>query len=191
MFWRPSAKINGKQGIILRCFHPDSISVEVLVGEETIPAQKLDSHGIFWIWMPGEACRGNIRSGSIFMETSLGRLILHIVSCPRSEIRTSIISAKVNITIFTTNWEPILEIDGVTGVAFAVWAPNAKRVSLIGDFNNWDGRVYPMRSMGASGIWELFVPGLDQGGLYKYEIKTNSDELRIKTDPFAFDGTQA
>ncbi len=53
-------------------------------------------------------------------------------------------------------------------------------------FNNWDGRVNPMRCMGASGVWELFIPGLKQGELYKYEIKTAAGDLRIKTDPFAF-----
>ncbi len=181
------AKINGQQGIILRCFHPDSISVEVLVGEEIIPAQKLDSQGIFWIWMPGRSLpmdykvrfhfHGNVDwtvdSPYRFMPT-LGDQDLHYLGEGK------------HYNLYDKMGAHPLEIDGVTGVAFAVWAPNAKRVSLIGDFNNWDGRVYPMRSMGASGIWELFVPGLDQGGLYKYEIKTNSDELRIKTDPFAF-----
>lgn len=72
------------------------------------------------------------------------------------------------------------------GVKFAVWAPSAKRVSLVGDFNHWDGRVNPMRSIGSSGIWELFVPGLDIGEKYKFEIKTQSGKITLKTDPFAF-----
>jgi 1,4-alpha-glucan branching enzyme len=80
----------------------------------------------------------------------------------------------------------LCDMDGVSGVSFAVWAPNAKRISVIGDFNNWDGRLFPMRQMGASGIWELFVPGLKAGTLYKYEIKTARGDLRIKTDPYAF-----
>ncbi|MCK4727480.1 MAG: 1,4-alpha-glucan branching enzyme, partial [Desulfobacterales bacterium] len=80
----------------------------------------------------------------------------------------------------------LCDMDGVSGVSFAVWAPSAKRISLVGDFNNWDGRLFPMRRMGASGIWELFVPGLKAGTLYKYEIKTASGDLRIKTDPYAF-----
>jgi 1,4-alpha-glucan branching enzyme len=78
------------------------------------------------------------------------------------------------------------EMDGVKGVSFAVWAPNAARVSVVGEFNNWDGRLYPMRSMGSSGIWELFVPGLGVGVFYKYEIKTAGGDLRVKTDPYAF-----
>jgi 1,4-alpha-glucan branching enzyme len=78
------------------------------------------------------------------------------------------------------------EMDGVQGTSFAVWAPNAVRVSVIGDFNRWDGRLNPMRSMGGTGVWELFVPGVRSGDLYKYEIKTKAGELRIKTDPLAF-----
>ncbi len=78
------------------------------------------------------------------------------------------------------------EFEGVPGVSFAVWAPNARRVSVIGAFNNWDGRLFPMRTMGSTGVWELFIPGLRAGELYKYEIKTSTGELRIKTDPYAF-----
>jgi 1,4-alpha-glucan branching enzyme len=77
------------------------------------------------------------------------------------------------------------EVDGVTGTAFAVWAPAAKSVALIGDFNAWDGRLHPMRALGSSGIWELFMPGIGEGALYKFEIRAPSGELRIKTDPYA------
>lgn len=75
---------------------------------------------------------------------------------------------------------------GVEGVKFAVWAPSARRVSLVGDFNHWDGRTNPMRSLGQSGIWELFVPGLSAGARYKFEIKTQEGEILLKADPFAF-----
>ena len=76
-------------------------------------------------------------------------------------------------------------IDGVRGVAFAVWAPNARRVSVVGDFCAWDGRVHPMRILGSSGVFELFVPGVEEGALYKFEILTREAHLRLKTDPFA------
>ena len=76
-------------------------------------------------------------------------------------------------------------MDGAQGVSFAVWAPNARRVSVVGDFCGWDGRVYPMRMMGSSGVWELFVPGLAPGALYKFEMLTREGALRLKTDPFA------
>jgi 1,4-alpha-glucan branching enzyme len=76
-------------------------------------------------------------------------------------------------------------IAGVRGVRFAVWAPNAERVSVVGPFNHWDGRYNPMSVRGSSGIWELFVPELPSGELYKYEISVrDSRELKLKTDPY-------
>ena len=63
------------------------------------------------------------------------------------------------------------ELEGDGGTSFAVWAPAARSVSVVGDFNNWDGRVHPMRSLGSSGVWELFVPGVETGSRYKYEIR--------------------
>src|SRR5919197_1010147 len=76
-----------------------------------------------------------------------------------------------------------LEVDGVTGTAFAVWAPNARAISVVGDFNSWDGRLHPMRSLGVSGIWELFVPDLELGARYKFELRTRDGQLRLKADP--------
>ncbi len=76
--------------------------------------------------------------------------------------------------------------DGREGVRFAVWAPNARRVSVVGDFCDWDGRRHPMRRVSPSGVFEIFVPGIGEGALYKYEIETAHGELRLKTDPFAF-----
>ncbi len=75
-------------------------------------------------------------------------------------------------------------IDGVSGVAFAVWAPSAARVSVVGNFNHWDGRYFPMRPLGASGVWELFIPGLAEGELYKFEIRSQRGDILIKTDPY-------
>jgi len=76
-------------------------------------------------------------------------------------------------------------IDGVDGVSFAVWAPNARSVRVVGEFNSWDGRLHPMRSLGSSGIWELFIPDLGPGTLYKYEVMTAQGNLVLKTDPYA------
>ena len=78
-----------------------------------------------------------------------------------------------------------MAIGGVPGVHFAVWAPNAQRVSVVGDFNRWDGRVHPMRRLVPSGVWELFVPGLPFGACYKYEFATPEGHLLEKSDPYA------
>jgi 1,4-alpha-glucan branching enzyme len=79
------------------------------------------------------------------------------------------------------------EVDGVRGVHFAVWAPNARRVSVVGDFNSWDGRVHPMCNRGSSGVWEIFLPGIGEGALYKFELLSSQGELlALKSDPYGF-----
>jgi 1,4-alpha-glucan branching enzyme len=78
------------------------------------------------------------------------------------------------------------QVTGVGGVNFAVWAPNAQRISVVGEFNHWDGRRHPMRLRPGSGIWELFVPGLAEGELYKFEILPRTGPAFLKTDPYAF-----
>jgi 1,4-alpha-glucan branching enzyme len=80
----------------------------------------------------------------------------------------------------------VREMAGVRGVHFGVWAPNALRVSVVGNFNFWDGRVHPMRIRGETGIWELFIPGLDEGTLYKFEIKSRAGYWGLKSDPYGF-----
>jgi 1,4-alpha-glucan branching enzyme len=86
-------------------------------------------------------------------------------------------------------WERLgahrMTIDGTTGVHFAVWAPNAQRVSAIGDFNRWDGRAHPMRRLVPSGVWEVFVPDLTDGDCYKFELRTTAGQLLHKADPYA------
>jgi 1,4-alpha-glucan branching enzyme len=77
-------------------------------------------------------------------------------------------------------------IDGVHGASFAVWAPNAQRVSVVGDFNRWDGRCHPMRSLGPSGVWEIFIPGVGEGAHYKFEIRNLQGHIVLKTDPYGF-----
>ncbi|MFN0066019.1 MAG: 1,4-alpha-glucan branching protein GlgB [Limisphaerales bacterium] len=74
--------------------------------------------------------------------------------------------------------------DGVPGTSFAVWAPSAQRVSVVGDFNGWDGRRHLMRRLGASGVWEIFVPGVGEGALYKYELGDHHGAVILKTDPY-------
>ena len=76
-------------------------------------------------------------------------------------------------------------VDGITGTLFATWAPNAERVSVVGDFNHWNGRRHPMRSRGGSGVWELFIPGIVPGALYKFEIRNSlSGDIMVKNDPY-------
>ena len=77
-------------------------------------------------------------------------------------------------------------VDGIDGVHFGVWAPNAERVSVIGPFNDWDGRRLPLRNLHTNGVWEIFVPSLGEGDLYKFELRARSGQLLIRSDPYAF-----
>ncbi|MDS9467713.1 1,4-alpha-glucan branching protein GlgB [Paracoccus sp. MBLB3053] len=76
--------------------------------------------------------------------------------------------------------------EGIDGTHFAVWAPNARRVSVVGDFNAWDGRRHPMRKLGASGVWEIFLPRISEGALYKYEILDAKGDVTLRSDPLGF-----
>jgi 1,4-alpha-glucan branching enzyme len=77
-------------------------------------------------------------------------------------------------------------VDGEPGYSFVVWAPNARQVSVVGDFNQWDGRAHPLRNLGASGLWEIFLPGMAEGERYKFEIISKHGARLLKSDPFAF-----
>jgi 1,4-alpha-glucan branching enzyme len=105
---------------------------------------------------------------------TLGELDLYLVGEGRHEELYCRLGAHVR------------EVDGVVGTSFAVWAPAARAVYLVGDFNYWDSRTHPMRAMGASGVWELFVPGVGDGTAYKYEVIAADGEVRSKADPMAF-----
>ena len=104
---------------------------------------------------------------------TIGELDLHLIGEGRHEELYEKLGAHVR------------EIATVTGTAFAVWAPAARAISVVGDFNSWDGRLNAMRSLGSSGIWELFLPDVGPGARYKYEIVAADGELTLKADPYA------
>lgn len=95
-------------------------------------------------------------------------------------------NAGIHYTVYEVLGAQLREIDGVKGTSFAVWAPNAVRVSVVGDFNHWDGRVHQMRRLPESGIFEIFIPGVLEGELYKYELKLKGGMLSLKADPYGF-----
>jgi 1,4-alpha-glucan branching enzyme len=107
-------------------------------------------------------------------KTRLGELDLHLAGEGRHE------------DLYTRLGAHPTEVDGVSGTSFAVWAPNARDVSVVGDFNDWDGGRNPMRSLGGAGIWETFVAGVGPGAKYKFELHGPDGALRVKADPYAF-----
>ena len=109
---------------------------------------------------------------------TLGEVDLHLVNEGRHELLWTVLGARVHHYRSATG--------DVTGTSFAVWAPGARGVRLEGDFNSWDGREHPMRELGESGIWELFVPDVGAGAGYKYVVLGADGEWREKADPMAF-----
>lgn len=93
--------------------------------------------------------------------------------------------AGIHYEIYSVLGAHVRTINGVQGVSFAVWAPNCERVSVVGDFNNWDGRRHTMRKLRSAGIFEIFIPGLKEGLLYKFELKLRSGLTYLKADPYA------
>ncbi len=172
-------------GVVVRTYRPDAEAVRIQPAG--VDAELKDPEGLWEALLPGAKLPleyeleiaypdGNtftLRDPYAFLPT-LGELDVHLALEGRHEQLYERLGAHVR------------EIDGVVGTAFAVWAPNARSVSVVGDFNSWDGRLNPMRTLGSSGIWELFVPGVDDGQKYKYEIRTREGQLRIKADPVAF-----
>ncbi len=175
------------EGVVVRAFHPEAVACACLLEDGTVlPMEPIGDGALFGALVCGATLplryrlRFEFASGGVweredpyrFLPT-LGDLDLHLF----------------NEGTHARLWEVLgahrRRMDGVEGTAFAVWAPNARRVSVVGDFCRWDGRVYPMRVLGSSGIFELFVPEVGPGALYKYEIKTREGALRLKADPFA------
>ena len=96
------------------------------------------------------------------------------------------IEQGIHYEIYKVLGAHVREIDGIQGTGFALWAPNAIRASVVGDFNNWDGRIHQMRRLGTSGIFEIFVPGVKGGERYKFELKLKGQVVKLKKDPYAF-----
>ncbi|HPG27529.1 MAG TPA: 1,4-alpha-glucan branching enzyme, partial [Myxococcota bacterium] len=172
----------------IRVHHPDAIAAEIVLQEGgKIAARPLSAPGVFEAPAPPHGLPGRYRVRFFFADGGT-----HETEDPyRFEARPS----DVDLYLFAEGSHRGLQhvlgahpctIDDVTGVRFAVWAPRARRVSVVGGFCRWDGRRLPMRRCGPSGVFELFVPGVSDGELYKFEIKTRSGALRTKTDPLAF-----
>lgn len=180
--------IHGKKGIVIRAFHPDAIMAEVLIkGRKPLLMQKCHPGGLFASFIPRRRLPLPYRLCFTFVNGDHWESDAPYRFLPTlGDIDLYLAGEGSHHRLYEKLGAHLREMDGVSGVSFAVWAPSAKRVSVVGDFNGWDGRLFPMRGMGASGIWEIFVPGIGPCALYKYEIKTARGDLRIKTDPYAF-----
>jgi 1,4-alpha-glucan branching enzyme len=182
---------NGRVGTAVRAFVPDARAVR-LVGPDVPGAPhemtRVHTEGLFEVVVSGRAApfayrlevdgvdgkRSTVDDPYRFA-TTLGDYDRHLLAEGTHYEAHERLGAHLRV------------LDGVAGTVFAVWAPNARRVSVVGDFNGWDGRRHPMRLHPANGIWEVFAPGVGEGERYKYEIITRSGEpVALKADPYAF-----
>jgi len=172
-------------------FRPDAKQVDILLDPKSkngaIAAERIHREGFFQATIPNATRDLDYRV----------RITGHHGSeqVTRDAYQYGPIMGEVDLHLFAEgqHWQiyekfgaHLREIGGERGVYFAVWAPNAQRVSVVGDFNNWDGRVNPMRRLLGAGVWELFLPGITEGAHYKFEIRTQTGALLLKSDPFAF-----
>ncbi|MCP2312816.1 1,4-alpha-glucan branching protein GlgB [Kitasatospora paracochleata] len=173
-----------EEGVAVRVLRPcaESVVLQTPLGEVALvpgagglftallPITQLPSYRLRVSYPGGEPL---VQEDGYRMAPTLGELDLHLIAEGRHERLWTALGAHVRT------------VEGVAGVSFAVWAPNAVGVRVIGDFNHWDGTGHPMRSLGSSGVWELFVPDLADGATYKFQIRTRQGWVLEKADPLA------
>ena len=175
-----------KSGIVVRVYDPAAESVLIQTEKQTLPMRKTAPEGLFEVRFPRLKKHFNywvekhFPDGSSFVSEDpyhflpgLGEMDLYLFNEGEHHRIYDVLGAHVR------------KMGDVSGVLFAVWAPNARRVSVVGDFNCWDGRRHMMRRLGSSGVWELFIPSLCSGDIYKYEVLTSDGKLVKKLDPCA------
>lgn len=182
--------VDGKPAVAIRAYLPHAASVKVLSEELDAPAQMDNFQGSGF---HEAVCENRDQIFPYRLELTDSEGYTWEIHDPYSfwpvltDFDLHLFSEGTDLRTYDKLGAHLMERGGVSGVFFAVWAPNAGRVSVIGDFNSWDGRRHPMRSRGPHGLWELFIPGLDEGERYKYEIRSRpGDYIVQKSDPCAF-----
>src|SRR5581483_6788786 len=175
------------EGVVIRALRPAACAITAHIdGQDLLELEQIHAGGVFEGVVAGAELPLRYRlevdygdAGAFTIDDpyafgpTLGELDLHLIGEGRHERLYDKLGAHVR------------EHEGVRGTAFSVWAPAARAISVVGDFNSWDGRLHAMRSLGSSGIWELFLPGVEPGHRYKYEILGADGELHLKADPYA------
>jgi len=180
---------------VVRAFYPaaQAIDLRLIGGGAAVPMEKVDPAGLFVTRLGGRAGpagQTEARPDYRLRVTFHANHVLDIDDPYRygrvlTDFDLHLIGEGTHHRMFDKLGSHRIRFGGTVGVHFAVWAPNADRVSVIGDFNGWDGRVTPMRVLVPGGIWEIFVPELPEGEKYKFEIRTRAGAILQKTDPFA------
>ena len=176
-----------KGGWMISCFIPGADSVSVICAKKEYKMDMMDEEGFFSVLIRSVtkskiSYKFRVTKGkSTYIEEDPYRF--------RSAIDAGVIkafTAGICYDIYEHLGAHVRKTDGISGVNFAVWAPNAIRVSVVGDFNDWDGRVHQMQRLGDSGIFEIFIPRVKEGDNYKYELKLKGGMVSLKADPYGY-----
>ena len=171
-------------GVLIQGFFPEADKAEVLVGSRKYEMEQEDEAGYFAAMIPGRKIpdyKYRVTKGEETKEFADP----YAFSGQITEAEEKAFCAGVYYHAYEKLGAHPMKINGVKGTSFAVWAPNAMRVSVVGDFNAWDGRCHAMHRMPMSGIFELFIPGVKAGDIYKYELKLKGNRIELKSDPYA------
>ena len=179
----------GRDHVVIRAWRPDAIGVVILANGQRVETRRVHPAGLFAgelegpdipgyrleTYYPGEAGEVAVTVDDPYrFWPTLGQLDLHLLAEGRHEGLWRHLGAQVRVH------------QGTSGTSFAVWAPGARSVRVVGDFNGWDGRLNPMRVLGSSGVWEIFLPGVGPGARYKFEVVSEHGQMSLRADPFAF-----
>ncbi len=175
------------RGVIIRSLPYDAEAAWVVLANGSTHQMTRDAHGLWRCFVPRVRTTERYTLRFHFADgrevdahdpyrfpPTLGAMDLHLLG------------EGTHLRLWDVLGAQLREVDGVTGTSFAVWAPNARGVSVIGDFNGWRGAVHPMRRLNDGGIWELFLPGVREGAKYKFEVRPLAGAWRVKTDPLGF-----
>ncbi len=172
--------------LVIRAFHPSATAIDAVQAGRATPMARVHDSGVFEARFPDTGAVVDYRLRLRFPDGHVaelddpyryGRVI--------TEYDLYLFAQGKHTRIYEKLGAHLMRVGEADGVHFAVWAPNADRVSVVGDFNMWDGRLHPMRRLGPSGVWEIFVPGLSEGQRYKFEIRSaRHGEILLKADPY-------
>ena len=184
--------VGGKPAIVIRTFQPQAQAVTVVRGDQLYPMRRVHHDGFFEAIIHNQSDFFRYRLAITLPGSDGARQQTYEIEDPYcyppvlTDFDLHLFGEGTHFRLYEKLGARVIEHAGMRGVCFAVWAPNAERVSVVGDFNQWDGRRHPMRPRGGSGLWEIFIPELQQGDLYKFEVKSRyHGYLAVKSDPYA------
>lgn len=179
------ATVGGAVGLVVRVLQPDAADC-LLLRDGVATSMRAEGDGFFAVFLPGASLPLRYTFRFIAPDGHAwerGDPYRHGQTL--GEMDVYLFGEGTHRRLWDALGAHLRTVDGDEGTAFAVWAPNAKRVSVVGDWCNWDGRQFPMRRLGDSGLWEIFIPGVGENALYKFELRTREGLIRVKTDPIA------